>query len=452
MAAPTASVVNLGCRVNRVEADRIAEDLERAGWRLTSPEEAELVVVNSCAVTGEAEAKTRKAVRRALAAPRSPHVVVTGCAANLDPDEFTRLSPKVVVEPLKTRVAARALAALGEGAQGVQGAGPRPLDAPSAGRGGGASRTRRGIKIQDGCNNRCSYCIVWKARGRERSELLDEVLAQVEAAAAAGVPEVVLTGVNLAAYRFERPDGGRGGLVELLDLILSRTAVAQVRLSSLEPMDVDSALARLMAASGGRIAPYLHLPLQSGCTATLSRMRRPYTAEGFAATVAALRAELPALSVSCDVIVGFPGETEAEFDESCALCEQVGFSRLHVFRYSPRPGTPAADAPDQVPPEVKAARGRRLRELGGALALADARARVGSCERAVLEDGAQGTLGSFHRVAVEGVPPLEAGSLPLVNVAIMGVEADGLVRARYVSQVEVPVRGRQEGDSWIPPK
>ena len=433
MTAPQVCVVNLGCRVNRVESDRMAEGLAEAGFTLGGEDEAALIVINTCAVTGEAEAKTRKAVRHALAEPQEPIVVVTGCAVNLHPGEFAALSARVVEEPLKNRVPARAIglihanlaetddfntrivaetesyvstdeANLAETEQAdCENRQRLPLDPVQF-----LGRSRLGVKIQDGCDNRCSYCIVWKARGPERSEAPDGVLAQVRAAAAGGVPEVVLTGVNLAAYRWDLSEGGVLGLDGLLRRILDETDIPQVRLSSLEPLDVTPDLVEVMAARSDRVAPFLHLPLQSGCTATLRRMRRPYTAERYAEVVDMVRSGVPSIALACDVIVGFPGETDEEFEESYAFCERMGFSRMHVFRYSARPGTPAAEAPNQVPPQVMAERSRRLRELGQRLARADAFSRIGTCERAVLEDGAQGTLGSFHRVVVDDL--LSAGA------------------------------------------
>ena len=422
MTRPFACVVNLGCRVNRVESDRITSDLASAGFALVDQDEADLVVINTCAVTGEAEAKTRKAVRHALGLPREPLVVVTGCVVNLHPGALTELSPRVIAEPSKidvARTAARA-AGLPPRCAGASGEGHDLADL--------LGRSRLGIKVQDGCNNRCSYCIVWKARGPERSVPVEAVLDQVREAERAGIPEVVLTGVNLGAYDGVDARDAHVEIDELLNIILRETDIQQVRLSSLEPMDVDERLIDAMVAGGPRVAPFLHLPLQSGCSATLERMNRPYTAEQYEATVAMIRAKLPAASISCDIIAGFPGETDDEFAQSLALCESVGFSRMHVFRYSKRPGTLAADMPDQVPPEVMAERSRRMRAAAQELAIADARRRVGTVERAVLEYGDNLTLGSFHHARLDDTCGLTAPCL--LDVAIIGVDDSGLVHAR----------------------
>lgn len=422
MTRPFASVVNLGCRVNRVESDRITTDLAAAGFALVDQDDADVVVINTCAVTGEAEAKTRKAVRHALGLPREPLVLVTGCVVNLHPEELTELSDRVIAEPSKLDVARRAAEAAGLG--GIS-ATPAPEHHDLAGLLG---RSRLGIKVQDGCNHRCTYCIVWKARGPERSVPVASVLDQVRTACEAGIPEVVLTGVNLGAY--DAADGADTHIEidELLSRIVTQTDIPQVRLSSLEPMDISDRLISAMARHADRVAPFLHLPLQSGCTSTLRRMGRPYTAERYREIVRKIREALPAAAISCDLIVGFPGETDEEFAESLAFCEEMGFARMHVFRYSSRPGTPAATAPDQVDPVVMAERSAAMRAVAERSAARDAAARVGSRERAVLEYGNRGTLGSFHRVIVDGVP--EDCPAAIIDVELTGVDEHGTLHAR----------------------
>ena len=422
---PFVSVVNLGCRVNRVESDRMTVDFARAGFGLVDEDEADLVVINTCAVTGEAEAKTRKAVRHAVNLPRKPYVVVTGCAVNLHPDSLAELSDRVVIEPMKTDVAARAADLLGFGETGACDGGLDSRELADL-----LGRSRLGVKIQDGCNNRCTYCIVWKARGPERSVPVDAVLEQVREAFAAGIPEVVLTGVNLGAYDGMGPDDDHVEIDELLDAILTETDIPHVRLSSIEPMDVSERLVRRMAAEPRRVAPFLHLPVQSGCTATLQRMGRPYSAEEFERTVARIREILPAASISGDLIVGFPGETDEEFEQTRAFVERVGFSRLHVFRYSARPGTIAAEMPDQVAPEVMADRSLAIRKLVERTARVDAQARIGTTERAVVEYPGRGTLGSFHRVVLDNAPDLAVKSI--VDVAIMYMDEEGVLHGRPV--------------------
>lgn len=412
MPMPYVAVVNLGCRVNRVESDRISTDLAKAGLCLVEPDAADVIVINTCAVTGEAEAKTRKAVRHALAMPRAPHVLVTGCVVNLHPEELTQISERVLAEPQKTEVASRVCDLLGFEVPEAQAnpAEPEQHDVAAL-----LGRSRLGVKIQDGCNHRCTYCIVWKARGPEHSVSVEEVLSQVREAVAAEIPEVVLTGVNLGAYRSQEDDGlvTIDGLVER---ILNETAVPQLRLSSIEPMDVSDALIARMAASPDRVAPFLHLPVQSGCTETLHRMGRPYSAEAFYELCDQLRNALPNIALSGDLIVGFPGETDEEFEATMEMVERVAFSRLHVFRYSARPGTPAAEFPHQVDPQVAARRSARVRESVERSKLKDAATRIGTIERAVLEYGNRGTLGSFHRVIIDDADAQQEGKLVRVRL------------------------------------
>lgn len=425
MRQPFVSVVNLGCRVNRVESDRISRELAEAGFALVSQDEADVVVINTCAVTGEAEAKTRKAVRHALSLPRKPIVVATGCVVNLHADELEQLSDRVVCEPSKVDVPARVAREIGY----VPTSEPQgPADADFARLLG---RNRIGVKVQDGCDNRCTYCIVWKARGASRSVPVDEVLEQVSRVAAAGVPEVVLTGVNLGRYDGADERDRHVELDELVARILERTDVGHVRLSSIEPQDVTDRLLERIAASEGRVAPFFHMPLQSGCTSTLERMDRAYTADDYAEIVARVREALPTAAISCDIIAGFPGETEDEAAQSLEFCERIGFSRMHVFRYSRRPGTWAATAPDQVPPDVMARRAADLRKLAERMASEDRRRRIGTIEPAVMEGDDVGTLASFHRVRVEGDEPL-AGRL--VRVKICSEDGSGTLLGSVVDK------------------
>ena len=263
----------------------MALELERAGASLVPEREADVIIVNTCAVTGEAEAKTRKAVRRAASLPGQPLVIATGCVANLFADEISALAPNVSVERDKAAVAALAASALGL-EQG--GDAPIPCDAPTP-----TGRTRPGIKIQDGCDNRCTYCIVWRARGAARSMPPEEVLAAVRAAQERGAHEVVLTGINLGSYRAPSEGGDELALPGLLDLLLTKTDVERIRLSSIEPPDVTGELCRTMATAGERVAPFLHVCLQSGCDETLRRMARVYRTDAFRRVVETAREHLP---------------------------------------------------------------------------------------------------------------------------------------------------------------
>ena len=399
MSSRGACVLSLGCRVNRVELDALAGALLRAGVELVDQVQARVIVVNTCAVTGEAEAKCRKAIRHAAALPQEPLVLATGCAVNLFADEFAALGERVAVEPDKARVVERALAELGMGEDGASVA-----ELPRLGHVGAqvtpTGRMRPGIKVQDGCDNRCSYCIVWKARGPARSLPPEQVLEALAQAQADGAVEVVLTGINLARYeaswqgRTLRLDG-------LLDLILTRSDVARVRLSSVEPPETTREVLRVMGDSDGRVAPFLHLPLQSGCDRTLEQMGRAYDSALYRRVVEDARELVPQLALACDLIVGFPGETDDDFAQSLAFCEQMLFAKMHVFRYSERPGTPAAARSDQVPAPVKAARSQQMIELSRRMREQAARERLGAPALVFVERPGRGSDGGLFQVLVD---------------------------------------------------
>ncbi|WP_165171558.1 tRNA (N(6)-L-threonylcarbamoyladenosine(37)-C(2))-methylthiotransferase MtaB [Adlercreutzia sp. ZJ242] len=419
------AVVNLGCKVNRVESDGFERLLLAAGGVEAPQEEADLIVVNTCTVTAEADKKTRKAVRHALRANASARVAVTGCAAAMDEDAFSSMDARVSVVPkagMGLWLADAARAETGPAADEAPraGAGAAAAETPTACEPGLAlfsSRTRVGVKVQDGCDNACTYCIVHVARGRATSRPAPEVLAEAVALAASGVREVVLSGINLGSYRWE----GKG-LAALLEELLAATArlhepgepPCRFRVSSVEPMDVDDDFASLLARADGRVCRHLHLPLQSGSTKVLREMDRPYTAEEFKGLVGRLRAQVPALSLTTDVIVGFPGETEGEFAETLEVARACAFSKIHVFPYSQRAGTPAAARADQVPPPVKAARAARLRALSDELRAADRARRAGTSELALVEESGRAMTESYH----EATAPANAKPGALIQVKL----------------------------------
>lgn len=410
MSVAGVAFVSLGCRVNRVETDVIVSELRRAGMELVREREADVIVINTCAVTGEAEAKTRKAIRHAAGLPQRPLVIATGCVATLFSGELEALAPNVLVEVDKGAVARRVLDEL-------QIEGQAPEGSTEFGTVTATGRTRPGIKVQDGCDLRCTYCIVWKARGRSRSVAVPEVVRQVREACAQGAREVVLTGINLGRYRDE-VDGRRLRLPELLETILDQTDVGRVRLGSIEPQDVDERLADVMAASEGRVAPFLHMCLQSGCDETLRRMGRVYDTELFAQRMALVRERVEHASFGTDLIVGFPRETEQEFAQSLAFCERARFSHMHVFRYSKRPGTPAATMEGQVDALVAARRSAQAQELSQRMRLVEARALVGSEDLVVVQAPGAGITGGLFDARLDETIPVDS----LVPVRIASVD------------------------------
>lgn len=391
------AVVNLGCKVNRVESDAFASSLDAHGAKSCDAADADLIVVNTCTVTGEAEKKTRKAVRGALRANDRATVIVTGCAAAIDKDTFLAMDPRV-----RVMGKAELASSIDAGAWGLDVAAHGP--ALPVGEG---YRTRVGVKVQDGCNNACTYCVVHVARGKATSVDPREVVRQCRALASAGVKEIVLTGINLGSYRWRDEGTGEAtGLADLLRMLLEETAdlhkdgeyPVRFRVSSVEPRDVHDDLIEVLATAGGRVCRHLHLPLQSGNSKVLREMHRPYNAEHFEAIVANLYERVPELSLSTDIICGFPGETEGEFEDTLRVVRTCRFSKIHVFPYSKREGTPAAARIDQVPPGVKADRAQRLRDLGDLLRDNEREARKGTRELAVVEEEGVALTESYFEV------------------------------------------------------
>ncbi|WP_281653880.1 MiaB/RimO family radical SAM methylthiotransferase [Eggerthella sinensis] len=457
------AVVNLGCKVNRVESDDVAAHLAARGAE-TPEADADLIVVNTCTVTGEAEKKTRKAVRRALRANDRARVVVTGCAAAIDRAFYENLDERVTVlgkaelgklwehdggpaaapcdggpapaphgaagelaGPASTRAAqGGGGAARGVGpvssphgaagvlaAQGGVGAAARGTEVPSSLlRFGPSFRSRVGVKVQDGCDNACTYCIVHVARGRATSRPADDVVAECVAYARAGAGEIVLTGINLGSYcDGAKRDPAAVRLADLLHLLLDATAHAacRFRISSVEPRDVDDALVDVLAASDGRVCRHLHLPLQAGSSKVLREMARPYDAPRFVALVERLYAAVPELALSTDIIAGFPGETDAEFQETLDVARACRFAKIHAFPYSRRDGTPAAARADQMPPAVRERRAAALRALGDELRAQEYARRVGTVERVLVESRGRGTTESYFEIPVP--PDAQPGTL-----------------------------------------
>lgn len=397
-------VVNLGCRVNRVESDSIIQAYLARGGELVGISYADVIVVNTCTVTGEAEKKTRKAIHRALRSNEHAQVVVTGCAANVDPDGYAALDERVTVVDKMDLLDV-------------------PEDLPA--RVGDEFPARVGVKIQDGCDRACTFCIVHVARGRAWSRSSSEILAEVKSLEAAGVGEIVMTGIDLGSYREESPEDGDSSardLCWLLRLLLSETKTCRFRISSIEPISVTDELIGLMASSDGRICEHLHLPLQSGSTKVLKEMGRPYDVDYFRRLVDRLRDAMPLVSLTTDIMVAFPGETEEDFRDSLELARYARFSKIHVFRYSRRAGTPAAAREDQVPAQVSEERARRLRELSAELRLDFGSRLVGERELVAVEGDGKGTSSRYYRCSVDaGLPAGSLVPLRLTSLAPSGI-------------------------------
>ena len=349
----------LGCRLNEAETEAWARELCAQGHHLCRPDEAaDLVVVNTCAVTREAVRKSGQILRRSRREDPDARLVVSGCAASLPCSAATlsRTADLVIPNADKDRLVEISNRRLGL-PWGPERGCEVPADTLFA-----RSRQRAFIKVQDGCRHRCAYCIITLARGEERSRPVPELVAEVRGMSAAGVDEVVLTGVHLGGYGSDRPGED---LATLTRTLLAETPIRRLRLGSLEPWDLPDGFWDLF--SDPRLMPHLHLPIQSGSDAVLRRMTRRGRARDFLALAVAGRTAVPDLNLTTDVIAGFPGETEAEWQETLALVEEIGFGDVHVFPFSPRPGTRAAGLSGQVSPEVGRARARQLRHLAEGL-------------------------------------------------------------------------------------
>jgi threonylcarbamoyladenosine tRNA methylthiotransferase MtaB len=345
---------SIGCRLNQAEIERYARQFHADGHTLVAhPEEADLAVVNTCAVTNAAASDSRQKIRQAARAGVD-ELIVTGCWSTLKPEQAAALPgvSQVVPNSGKDRLVPDFLQVPVESFE------QEPVERELIP--GARLRTRAFIKAQDGCDNRCTFCVTTLARGAGRSRPVGEIIRDIHAAqrGAEGALEVVLTGVHLGSWGhdFERPMHLR----QLVDAILNETDAPRLRLSSLEPWDLDTNFFSLWQDE--RLCRHLHLPLQSGCGTTLRRMARKTTPDSFAELVQAAREAIPGIAITTDVITGFPGETDEEFEQSLAFVQQIQFAGGHAFTYSTRPGTAAARMPDQVAVPLRKERNARMRE------------------------------------------------------------------------------------------
>lgn len=341
----------LGCRLNQAEIDAMARQFQQQGHEIVADaSQADQVVVNTCAVTNDAGRSSRQLVRQLHREQPDAKLTVTGCYAQIAPSEI-RVLPGV--ERIVDNLSKDRLVVLVTG-QPIESFDQEPLSRAS--RLGAVGRTRAFVKVQDGCDNACTFCVTTIARGPGRSRPLPEVVAEIRTLRDIGCQEVVLTGVHLGSYGHDLGDAA--GLSHLVRAILAGTDVPRLRLSSLEPWDLSPDFFDLW--SDPRLCRHLHMPLQSGCDATLKRMLRRTSQAQFRVLIQAARERIPGVSITTDVIVGFPGETDAEFAVSEAFIHAMDFAGLHVFRYSRRPGTAAARMRGAVREDVQKERSARL--------------------------------------------------------------------------------------------
>jgi len=399
---------NFGCRATQADGAAIERQLAQQGMdRASAASQAEVVILNTCTVTAAADQDVRAAVRRIHRENPGCRIVVTGCYAQRAPQEIAALPgvSAVVGNSHKqhvAEVAAGTHAASGfvplsdinrANSDGLAGtlvgdifAHTELMAAPVFDADLASERTRPNLKVQDGCDNRCSFCVIPYVRGQSRSLRLEKVLEEVNGLVALGYREVVISGINLGRWGRDLTPAVR--FEDLVRAILSHTSLQRLRLSSIEPMDWSEELIKL-AATSPRIAKHAHVPMQSGSDRVLRLMHRKYRPWHYADRIRRIREAMPDAAIGADVMVGFPGETDGDFDQTRGMIEELPFTYLHVFTYSPRPGTPAATMPSQVPVHVARARNRILRELAAAKKLAFQKSFVGKSIQAI-------TLSVFH--------------------------------------------------------
>lgn len=405
----------MGCRSNQAESSRIEADLLRGGHDLVdNAADADIFVLNSCTVTSKADAQCRQMIAKGLKAGK--RVIVTGCSAQMNKDKLQRAFPSIELfdNESKPQIINR-----------IGTVSPKPADSVLL-----ISRHRPIVKVQDGCDNFCSYCIVPHARGRSRSREVQDVVNEVIALKESGFNEIVLSGIHLGMYGKDFTDPM--SLAALLREILQRTRMPRIRLSSLEVNELNAELLEVLSEE--RICNHLHLPLQSGSDAILRAMNRTYAAAEYEAALLMLKEKNPALCLGADVIVGFPGESDALFAETERLVERLPLSYLHVFSYSRREGTPAATMRGQISESIKKARSRKLRDAGAQKRQSFIQSQIGKTESALVEAAdsreCQATTGNYIKVVIPSKKQINKGSLVTVQL----VEGfDNFARAHEVN-------------------
>lgn len=380
------AITTLGCKVNQYESTAMAEMFKSAGFQMVDFEDpADVYIINTCTVTHLGDRKSRQLIRRASRANPDGLVVVTGCYAQTSPGEVLEM-PEVdlvvgtadksrIVELVKRAVKGNRVSAVKDVFK-VEKFEEMPVVANTG-------RVRAFLKIQEGCNNFCAYCIIPYARGALKSRKPENVLEEAEKLAAGGFKEIVLTGIHTGAYGQDLQ--GDVSLAGLLRRLASIPGLARLRLSSVEPMDFTEDLIEVFAF-GPPLCRHIHIPLQSGDDTVLKNMRRHYSSEKFRNLVEKIRKNVPGVAITTDVIVGFPGETEVQFNNTYSFIKELGFAGMHVFKYSPRRGTPAADFSGQVEPGDKERRSRLLIELGEEMAADYARGFVHTVQEVLAEE------------------------------------------------------------------
>ncbi len=425
-------IITLGCKVNQCESEALDRQLAQKGGRPSGKNEiADLCVINTCAVTAKAAMQSRQAVRRAIRDNPGARIIVTGCHAQTDPEAIGQICgvDQVVGHPAKGRLSEMLWSSPTVGFdRDISDDCFSPLVV-----GVGGNRTRPFLKIQDGCDAFCTYCIVPHARGRSRSMPLESVLANLLELKTSGYHETVLTGIHLGVYGQDLVPPV--ALNDLLGQIQVAHTPDRIRLSSIEPCELTDDIIR-QVAENDRFCQHFHIPLQSGDDGILSRMRRPYTCAFFRNLVERIIDQIPDAAIGVDILIGFPGETDRAFDNTLALIEHLPVAYLHVFPFSPRPGTPAAVFPDQVSPDVIKNRCQQMRTLGMEKKSCFYRRYIGQTREILIENKRdrvtgwlKGTTSNYISVLVDGGDALKNR---LVRVRITHVDKENQVMGSVI--------------------
>jgi threonylcarbamoyladenosine tRNA methylthiotransferase MtaB len=431
---PRFAICTLGCKLNQADESDLRRELQNAGLAEVSfSEPADVYIVNTCTVTHLADRRSRQMLRRARRTNHGGIVAAIGCYPQVAPDELEAMQEvDLVVDSIhKLEVVDKILEKIGVPHQAYD---VEHLES-------NGERTRRMIKIQEGCRAHCTYCVIPKARGAPRNTDPDSIVLQVNLAESEGFREVVLTGTHVGTYKWTRDDGSVWRLADLLEHVLINTTIPRVRVTSVGPHEIDSRFIELLKHP--RMMPHLHMALQSGSATVLRRMKRWYNLQQFRRSTRFLREAIPDIGLTTDVIVGFPGETDDEFQETLEFVEEIAFSKLHVFPFSARRDTAAADMPDPVKHQTKEQRSAALRDLGERLTKDFNDRQIGSEATVLLEgrcftdqDGSEwraGFSGNYVRVYV----PESAGIVEnqIVKAQVVDTFRDGL-RTSFPSHTE----------------
>jgi len=384
--SPLVATLTLGCKLNQAETQQAARELQRHGCiTIDLPTQADAYLINTCTITHIADRKARRLIRLANRLSPDAPVIVTGCYAERDGARLAQLPQvRIVGNQSKQQAATALLSAIENSASSTES------------RIASSSRTRSFIKIQEGCDDVCAFCIVPYVRGRERAIPIDEIVELARERVAEGVQEIVLTGTQPGAYGRDLADGTSAA--KLIEALLARTDAPRIRYSSIQPQDITPQL--LACWDDARMCRHFHLALQSGSDNVLARMRRRYTSSEFCDAVQRIRVAVPGASITTDIIAGFPGERDADHDQTLRLMEALRFSDVHVFPYSVRPNTSASLLEDDIAAEIKRTRAAELRELGAAHRREALKSRVGAIESVLFESAHSGLTDTYLPVQV----------------------------------------------------